>query len=229
LLGQKIKTKILPAGSGEAEWGYECDDIYSPTQKPQWQKEKVQNWVKKWKGYQSIYAWDISNEAGGVFPNSDKKYYLTVDQLQKAYADVKEIDSTRPVIIRMNGWYFYDFDDNFFREGNPFAEKMADIVMVNAYSNVSEYFNDFVSTVGKRASTAINKINPSAQTIISLGTWEEPPLWFSPTLAHLEKDYKAFPQTGAIGVAFFKYGAPGSEWYLPDHQELWQKIKDLIN
>src|SRR3972149_1709052 len=37
---QKYNLKvIMPAGAGEAEWGYECDIAPLPEQKPAWQKQ----------------------------------------------------------------------------------------------------------------------------------------------------------------------------------------------
>ncbi len=97
---QKYNLKvIMPAGSGEAEWGYACDTEKFPvTQGPVWQKEKVVAWVNKWKTHPAIYAWDTSNEAGSVFPNASwnneknsqvpDALYLTAEQLKQAYKDV---------------------------------------------------------------------------------------------------------------------------------------------
>lgn len=218
---------IMPAGAGEAEWGYQCDKTPAADQKPIWQKEAVQNWINKWKDHAIIYAWDTSNEAGSVFPNADKEYYLTVDQLREAYQTVKEADPDRLVMTRMNGWFFYDYDNNFFRHGNPFADKTTDIVMVNAYSNVEDYFYDFVSTVTKRAVDSIGQIDPSVKFIVSLGVWEESPLWFRPSVIQIENDYQSLKSFDLLGTAYFKYGAKGSKWYLPEHISVWEKLRQL--
>jgi hypothetical protein len=219
---------ILPAGAGEAEWGYTCDqNIYPRDQKPVWQSQKVVHWVNKWKHHPAVYAWDTSNEAGSVMPNASWRneahqtipdaFYLNAQQLQVAYKDVKKADPTHPVMIRMNGWFFYDFDDNFFRPGNPFASRVADIVMINAYSNVSDYYDDFVTTVATRAQDSIKDIDPKVKLIISLGVWEEKPLWYLPTPEQLKHDIAAVHSLNNIaGLAYFKYGAKGSEWYLPE-------------
>jgi hypothetical protein len=218
-----IKT-IMPAGSGEAEWGYECDVTSFPKdQKPSWQKEKVLEWIKKWKDHPAIYAWDISNEAGSVFPNPSSSNMLSNKQLKQAYDDIKSIDKVHPIMIRMNGWYFYDFNNNFFRNGNPFQKDIADIVMVNAYSNVSEYFEDFVYTVTNRAIKSIKEIDSDVSIAISLGLWEEPPLWVRPNTKNTLREIEILRNTQSVqSIAFFKYGAKESEWYLPDN-------KDLIN
>ncbi|NTV31336.1 hypothetical protein HGA91_05175 [candidate division WWE3 bacterium] len=226
---------VMPAGSGEAEWGYQCDVDPVKGQYPVWQKQQVQSWVKKWMSHPALYAWDTSNEAGGNFPfGQDLSYHVTAEQLNQAYTDVKAIDQKHPVMIRMNGWYFYDNEENFFDNGNPFAKNVADIVMLNAYSNVDEYFPDFVSTVVSRARASILKIEPSAAFIVALGVWEEPPLWFLPTQEHLQLDYnQAIAFEKVTGIAYFKYGASSSEseWFIQDDDRgapaLWQFISRL--
>ena len=208
---------IMPAGSGEAEWSYKCNvDSYPSSQKPIWDKEAVVAWINKWKNYSAVFAWDISNEAGSVFPNPSDANMLTVDQLKQAYSDVKSADPNHPVMIRMNGWYFYDYESNFFRVGNPFSNNTTDIVMVNAYSNVDEYFQDFVSTVSTRSISAITDLDPNTKIIIALGAWNEPPLWTMPTVGHLKSEITWIKnQSNIMGIAYFKYGAKNSEWYLP--------------
>ena len=234
---------IMPAGSGEAEWGYECDmEEYPKDQKPIWQKNKVRNFVDKWKGHTAIYAWDISNEAGSVFPNASwmnvennkvtDAYYINTEQLKSAYSDVKGADRERPLMIRMNGWFFFDFDTDFFINGNPFAKDVADIVMVNAYSNVEDYYPDFVPTVTERAVTSINKTDPGTEIIISLGAWEELPLWHMPKIPNLRNEIMFLDKLDILGIAYFKYGAKGSEWYLPasgdtpGSKEIWEVTKN---
>jgi len=235
---------ILNAGAGEAEWGYPCDGDFDPGMVPTWQKDMVREWVVKWKSHPALYAWDTSNEDGGTFPfgtggvdpdpDWETKYALSAEQLQEAYADVKSFDSSHPVMIRMNGWYFYDYSDNFFRPGNAFGKGVADIVMVNAYSNVDEYFKDFVSTVLRRAARSLYAIDPNVQIVPALGVWEEPPIWVKPTEGELLNDFnQALKAENLLGVAFFKYGArEGSDWYLPDARrgdaKLWQTIQELI-
>lgn len=234
-LGFKV---IMTAGAGEAEWGYPCDENFDSTLKPVWQKELVQAWVKRWAYHPAIYAWDISNEDGQNFPNAGgvnenwatEGYALTTKQLQTAYRDVKEADPTRPVMIRMNGWFFYDHDSNFFRAGNAFGSGIADIVMINAYSNIGDYLNDFVGTVSARANNSITAIEPGAKIIISLGTWEEPPLWFTPSLVNLKNDVSQVNKIdNLLGVAVFKYGAEESDWWMPrDALSIWNEFKDGI-
>lgn len=219
---------IMPAGSGEAEWGYTCDEeSYPTTQKPVWQKTAVTQFINKWKNNSTIYAWDTSNEAGSVMPNASK-YLLTLPQLQAAYKDVKKADPNHPVMIRMNGWFFYDSATDFFKPGNPFGADTADIVMINAYSNVDDYYPDFVRTVLRRAQTTITQIDPSVTYIAALGTWNEPPLWTLHTPEHLVHDiYAAENGKQKATLAFFKFGAKGSEWYLPtDAPLLWKVITD---
>lgn len=235
---------ILNAGSGEAEWGYSCDGNFLLGQKPVWEAAKVKAWVQKWKAHEALFAWDTSNEDGGTFPFGtggtqpdpqwETKYAVSEGQLQQAYRDVKSIDPQHPIMIRMNGWYFYDNADDFFRPGNSFGKNVADIVMINAYSNVDEYFDDFVSTVLMRVARSIYAIDPRVVLIPSLGVWNEPPLWIKPTVDHLTHDYQqALKAERLVGVAFFKYGAKkGADWYLPSSTRgdpvLWKAISSLI-
>ena len=235
---------ILNAGSGEAEWGYSCDGNFAPGQKPIWQRGMVSEWVNMWKGHPALYAWDTSNEDGGTFPygtggvNPDPdwetKYALSTAQLQEAYRDVKSFDPSHPVMIRMNGWYFYDYPDNFFRSGNAFGKNVADIVMVNAYSNVDEYFQDFVTTVLLRATRSMYGVDSDVRVIPALGVWSEPPTWVKPTPVHLINDFnQALKTENLAGIAFFKYGTrEGSDWFLPDPTRgdpaLWQTIRAII-
>lgn len=224
--GMKV---IMPAGSGEAEWGYACDEEpYAASQKPVWQSGLVTAFINKWKNNPAVYAWDTSNEAGSVLPNSEK-YKLTVPQLQTAYSDVKNADPKHPVMIRMNGWFFYDNDKDFFPDGNPFGTGVADIVMVNAYSNVEDYYPDFVRTVMRRSQTTISQIDSHISYIAALGVWSEPPLWVLPTPDQLSHDIYAAQNTKQpASLAFFKYGAKDSEWYLPkDAPQLWKIISAL--
>lgn len=218
---------VLPAGSGEAEWGYACDEEpYPVTQNPVWNREAVRDWVYKWRDHPALLGWDISNEAGSVFPNANGKNYLTLAQLKAAYRDVKSFDPEHPIMIRMNGWYFYDFDRDFFRRGNPFSEGVADVVMINAYSNVDEYFPDFVTTVATRSISSIRLEDPDVQFIFAVGVWREPPLWRLPTAAHLKHDLRQLDNLSTpVGVGYFKYGAKDSEWYMPeDAPELWEMV-----
>jgi hypothetical protein len=234
---------ILNAGAGEAEWGYPCDGGFVLGQKPRWEREKVQEWVRTWKDHPALLAWDTSNEDGGTMPfgtggvnpqpNWEKTYALSVDQLKQAYTDVKIADPDHPIMIRMNGWYFYDNEDDFFRPGNAFVKGVADIVMVNAYANVEEYFPDFVGTVMTRARQSISLIDPNVAFLPSLGVWEEPPIWYTPSVEELENDFNQAILTDRLyGISYFKYGAyKGDDWYLPDSERgdtaIWNAIRDL--
>lgn len=221
---------IMPAGSGEAEWSYKCNqEPYPKSQKPVWNKTAVTKFINKWKSHPAIYGWDTSNEAGSVLPNANPDTYanmLTLVQIQQAYKDVKAADPNRPVMIRQNGWFYYDDDKNFFKRGNPYTSNVADIVMINAYSNVEEYFPDFVSTVMNRSQKAILEVDPKVKFIVSLGVWNEPPLWKKPTTQQLQNDLNQYKKlNNVMGIAYFKYGANGSEWYMPkDSKDLLPQI-----
>ena len=235
---------ILSAGAGEAEWGYPCDEEPPEGLRPVWQREAVWEWVSKWKDHPALYAWDTSNEDGGTFPFGtggtdpdpawEEKYSLSTAQLQEAYRDVKAWDPAHSVMIRMNGWYFYDYPEDFFRPGNAFGKDVADIVMINAYANVDDYFKDFVSTVLIRATRSIYELDPDTKIIPALGVWEEPPIWVAPTRNELINDFNQAVKTESLsGIAFFKYGASsGSDWFLPSATRgdpvLWETIRELI-
>jgi len=225
---------ILPAGAGEAEWGYECDaPLYPSNQQPIWQKIAVGGWVNKWKSHPAVYGWDISNEAGLNFPNGGEEdgFFLTVAQIRQAYADVKSFDPTRPIVIRMMGWDFYEHSQNPFGEQNPYSKNMADIVMINAYSNVEDYYEDFVPLVTERAISSLRTVTPNVKICIALGVWEELPLWHKPALSNLEQDIQSlnkFNQDIYIR-AFFKYGAAGGDWYLPSPNKGYPEVLSLLS
>jgi hypothetical protein len=220
---------VMPAGAGEAEWGYACDADIPSTQEPKWDADGVRKWVRTWKDHSAVYAWDISNEAGGNFPNADEGYRVSLEALQTAYLDVKKIDPEHPILIRMNGWFFYDFDEDFFREGNPYGPGVADIVMVNAYSNVEDYYDDFVSTVTTRAAESIKELSPDIEIIVSIGVWEEKPLWYLPSMDHVQHDVRDAKNSAPIAIAFYKYGAYDTEWWLPKHNSvLWKWLSESV-
>lgn len=213
---------VMPAGSGEAEWSYACNkEPYPKSQKPVWNKDGVVKFVNKWKFHPAVYAWDTSNEAGSVLPNANPDTYanmLTLAQIQRAYVDVKAADPSHPIMNRHNGWFYYDDDKNFFKMGNPFTSNVADIIMINAYSNVDDYYSDFVSIVMYRSQKAISEVDPKVKFIVSLGVWNEPPLWSKPTIKELETDLTQYKKLKNVeGIAYFKYGAKNSEWYMPQN------------
>ena len=238
---QKYNLKVvMPAGSGEAEWGYACDTTIPLTQAPVWQKDKVQAWVKRWKDLPAVYGWDISNEDGQNLPNGENnpqikeewiKFALTTDQLQTAYRDVKAVDSNHPIIIRMNGFWFYENESNFFQSGNAFGNDVADIVMVNTYSNILHpYDSEFVTDILNKAFHSIPQVDGSVKILPSIAAWKEPPLFDMPTIEHLQQDYnQAISFPGIYGMSYFKYGAPkGNDWYIRDagrgNPTIWKKL-----
>lgn len=244
---KKYGLKVfLPAGSGEAEWGYECESSSPSTQGPVWQKDKVQAWVKKWKDHPAVYGWDSSNEDGENLPNGSNnpslgegwtKFSLTSEQLATAYRDIKAVDPIHPIMIRMNGFWFYENEDNFFRAGNHFAAKAADIVMVNTYSNIFDSPNNqFVGQTIDKSLRAIKTVDSDVKVIASIASWEEKPTWHRPTGGELTIDInQVLNRKGKLGgLAYFKYGAKaGVEWHMPSQAkgspELWQIIKDTNN
>lgn len=240
----KYKVKvILNAGSGEAEWGYTCDAPVPPNQKPVLEKDKLTDWVNTWKDYPALYAWDTSNEAGGNFPNAyrlvaeekkwEEEFGVTLPQLQEVYSLVKRNDPKHPVMIRMNGWFFYDFQDNFFRAGNPFGKNTADIVMINTYSNVEGRDPKFVETVWGRAVKAILNTDPNIKFVSALAVWKSPTIFVNlPTPEILKQEIQTSLQIPhLLGISFFKYGASQAEWFLPSSKKgatlLWDTIMQL--
>ncbi|MFC1727361.1 hypothetical protein ACFL0Y_02455 [Patescibacteria group bacterium] len=225
---------ILNAGSGEAEWGYACDEEYSPGQRPRWQESLVSLWVNRWKNHPALFAWDIANEAGGNFPNAeDRSIRVTLSQLKEASQSVRAVDPGHPIMIRMNGWFFYDEVDDFFGLENPFGQGVADLVMINAYSNVEDYYPDFIETVMGRATTSILEVDPKVKIIGAIGAWEEPPLWYRPSSEQLSNDLEQMGKViNLYGIAFFKYGARESQWFWPDSEQgdarLWQLVSKYL-
>lgn len=129
----------------------------------------------------------------------------------------------------MNGWFFYENKDNPFIRGNPFDTQVTDVVMVNAYSNVDEYFPDFVEETLSIAKKKLKEKDNKVKIFAALGAWSEPPLWKKPSIEHLGHDVDAIRKVGEVeSYGFFKYGARGSEWYMPESApEVWTFISKL--
>lgn len=219
---------VLPAGVGDTEWGYSCDkNTFPSTQKPEWQKSAIADWISKWKSHPALYGWATANEAGSYLPNANSKATLTLEQLKTAYSDVRSLDPDHPVIIYMNGKNFIDHEDNYFWSGNPFSDDVADIVIVTAHSNFGRYDASFVAKITSRAKSSIFTTSPNTRLVISLAAWKQDPTWALPITSNLQSEIKKVSDhQDIIGIAFFKYGAKGSGWHLPtDAPQLFTLLK----
>jgi len=219
---------ILDAVFSPSAWGYNNDDATLPNQKPVWQKDKVQTWVAAFKNHPAVYGWDISNEAGENL-TADDGLRISLAQLKTAATDVRAVDATHPIIIRMHYW---DESDGDFGQKNPFDKNIADIVILNLYSNYSEDGKTKLlpEMINDSAQILINKIkavDANARVWLSLAVYSEPPMFLKPSSQDLERDLTAsLKLTGIESIGFFGWGESEDDWYLPrDGQNLLVMIK----
>ena len=219
---------ILDAGFSPGAWGYNNDIVTGLEQKPVWQKELVQNWVAAFKNHPAIYGWDISNEAGENLTDDDS-LRISLAQLKIAAADVRAVDSTHPIIIRMHYW---DESDGDFGQKNPFDKNIADVVILNLYSNYSEDGKQVLlpNMINDSAQILINKIkavDATARVWLCLAAYNEPPMFLKPSSQDVQRDLTAaLKLTGIESIGFFGWGDKEDDWHLPrDGQNLLATIK----
>ena len=204
-------------------------------QKPVWQKEKVQTYIHALGGHNAIYGYDISNEAGENLPGGDTQR-ITLAQMKEAAKNVREIDDTRPILMRMHYWDRFDGD---FSDKNPFDSGIADIVMLNLYSNFtndrqSALLPHMIKNSGQSLVNKIMGIDPNVRIWIALGAFRELPHFLAPTDDSLRRDIEnTLLIEGVENIGFFGWGPErypneGIGWYLPrDGKSLIEVIKEF--
>lgn len=235
---------VMDGGFTEAAWGYDYDKGFSKDQLPVWQESLVKKWVSTFKGHPALFGWDISNEDGENFPNGfgsslwPEKSSLTIEQLKRASVTVRATDPKHPILLRLHYW---DPSPNPFGPGNWFADGIADIVMLNLYSNYSEdnktpNLPDMISEHGQRHIDDIRRVDPDAKIWIALAAFEAEThvgYFLKPKAPDLRRDIKATEElSGISGIGFLEWGPnefTAAHWYLPQKgSELWQVIQEEI-
>lgn len=233
---------VMDGGFSYTAWGFVDDDLDNLPRgkRPVWQKERVQSWVKALKDHPAVFAWDICNEYGENLPsgaaakNSEwPRTANTLEQLRQARNNVLQIDPRKPIIIRTYEW---ELAEPPFGVHRPFEAGIAEIVMLNLYSNYLEnnklQWPDIIEDVGAKCVKVIKATDSNARIWVSVSAFEQPPIFKKPTAANLTGDIEEtlkIPDVDAI--AFFAWG-PSQEdkpWYLPQTgPELWEAIKRNI-
>lgn len=232
---------VLDGGFSQTAWGFTDDDWDSlpKGKKPIWQREKVQSWVKALKDHPAVFGWDISNEAGMNLPSGNRAENsewpdsaVTLRQLKQARADVLEIDPDKPILIRMAPW---DLNESPFGSDNPFASAIADIVMLNIYSNYAPGYQieqpNEVEESGPEYIKAIKKRDPKVKIWVALGAFEEPGVFQRPAANELARDIESAMKLPYIaGLGFYLWGpvylSNNETWYLPETgADLWDVIQ----
>lgn len=231
---------VMDAGFSYYAWGFTDEDWQTSTaKKPVWQKGLIQNWVSNLKDHPAIYGWDISNEAGENFPKSkspdlhDVHYALTLGQISKAKNDVIEVDPTRPIFIRMHPW---DTNLPSFDDANPFAKNLADVVMLNVYSNFihdGSSNSELIKNSGQYYIDEIKNRDPDVKIWFALASFEELPLFKKPTPEELRNDIAVSKSLdGVDSIGFYLWSVPsqyGEESNLPEaYPDLWNTIKSEL-
>jgi hypothetical protein len=214
--------KLIMNFTEESAWGYRPGDDPEGL-KPVWQKTAVEAYVRTIMKHPALFGYDVSNEAGENLPNGDT-YRITAAQMKEASASVRAIDTLRPILMRMHYWDRFDGD---FTDQNPFTPGIADIVMLNLYSNWSEdgvkpYLLGMISASAQELVDKVRGIDPKAKVWIALGTFKESPSFLRPTATDLARDIRAALALKGVGnISFFgwgpeRYPQEGKGWYLPE-------------
>ncbi len=236
---------VLDGGFSDTAWGFVGSDWGNLPEgkRPVWQKEKVQNWVKELKDYPAVYGWDICNEYGENFPSGagakNSKYpetAITIEQLKQARADVLEIDPGKPILIRMNHQYF---EDKFGGIDRYFESGIADIVMLNLYSNYlnngQEQWPNVIEDIAQSDVDVLKTRDLAIKVWICLAAFEEKGIFQKPPAVDLLRDIDNTLKVNSLdGIGFFCWGPiSGSDvdkiWYLPrTGANLWSVIQSTI-
>ncbi len=209
--------KFIVNLSDGAAWGYASGMIPPPGQAPRWQAERIKSYVEQIRHHPAIYAYDISNEAGENLPNGAQKR-ITLEQMRQAATDVRALDGKRPILVRMHYW---DDEDGDFTWKNPFGSGIADIVMLNLYSNYSldgerVLLPDMVRESAQELVDKIRAVDGDVRVWISLAAFEDRPTFLKPSVAEIQRDAIAAASVeGVESIGFFGWGAPARSWYLP--------------
>lgn len=223
---------VLDGGFSAGAWGF-AEDGTDQGKSPVWQEAKMSAWVNALKAHPALYAWDISNEAGENFDLGRHNFRLSLADLQTASSAMRSLDPTHPLILRMHYW---DDEDGDFNQLNPFSPGLADIVVLNLYSNYSldgatpllpEMIQD-------SASLLINKITAVDGAVdiwLSLAAYRELPFFVKPSPDALQRDILAALRLNSLSsLGFFGWGSLDYGWYLPrDGADLLTTINQSIN
>ncbi len=185
---------------------------------PQWQRDKVVDFVSKIRHHPAIWGYDISNEAGENLVNGYKYgQRITLSQLQQAAADVRQVDPKRKLLLRMHYW---DDEDGDFGWDNPFADNLVDVVMLNLYSNYSldsknPSLPNMIADSGQGIIRKIKRVDPNVDIWLAVAAFAEPPKFLLPTQTDLARDVSSALQLDIAGLGFYGWGSPFYHWYLP--------------
>lgn len=199
--------KLIVNFSDEAAWEAAATGT-DAAGKPEWQGERVKQYLGELGDHPAIYGFDISNEAGENLSNVGASR-ITIEQLRQATADVRGVNPNHPIIMRMHYW---DDADGIFGPNNPFEAGIADIVNLNLYSNYTEdqktpLLPHMIADRGQNMVDAIRAADPNVQVQVSLGAFQELPHFLKPTAADLRRDIEAARLlNGVSGISFLGWG-----------------------
>lgn len=236
---------ILDGGFSYSAWGFSAADWDNLPEgkKPIWNRGKVQKWVKALKDHPAVFGWDICNEAGENLPSGPHaknsqwpSTAITSKQLKWARIDVLQIDQDKPILIRMYAW---DSSENTFGTYKSMDAGLADIVMLNIYSNYMQndqlQWPEIIQDIGANNVETIKTADPDAQIWVALAAFEDSNIFQRPAPASLTRDIEETLEIPHVdGIAFFAWGPlypqdTGSTWYLPQTgADLWEVIQHSI-
>lgn len=220
--------------SDNAGWGY--SGTWQATQAPEWQHDRVLAYVEALSGHPGVFGYDVCNEAGTNLPNGER-YAITAAQMRKAADSVRSVDPAKPVLIRMHYWDEYDGD---FTRDNPFEAGIADIVMLNLYSNYSHggavrATPDMISQSTVSLLRKIQDRDPDSEVWVSIAAFREDPHFLEPKPETFARELSYVRSLSAVsGIAFFgwgpeRYPEAGHGWYLPrDGRDILRTIERVL-
>jgi len=234
---QKAGLKVVMDGGFSAgAWGYDWNDYSKNNHRPEWNKELMQSWVKKFKDHKAVYAWDISNEFGEnlpIFVNNvtidyDSEFLLNLNDLKQAKRDILEIDSTKPILMRIHYW-----DTENYNLSKRYENDLVDIFMLNLYSNWVYSGDDLdydsiISRDGNQYLKQIRQIDNDVEIWVSIAAFEQMPYFKKPSNENLIRDINStYNLENISGIGFFGLGCKNdNHWYLfEDGLDLWDIIK----
>jgi len=240
---------IMDGGFSATAWGYDWDN-YESTQKPVWQKAKMQQWILDIKDHPAVYGYDIANEFGENLPipqehpEEDKSwikdYGISKDHLNIVKKDIYAIDSTKPLILRIHDW---DLNDEDYSLKEKMDKDLVDIIMLNMYTNWSyenadEVNINYIENNADKYIEEIKKVDSNIEVWVAIASFEDKPYFTKPSKERITSEINQVTDLENVtGLGFFGLGWTPDEtdteenWYLlRDGIDLWESIKlDISN
>ncbi len=203
---------ILPAQIRTSEGSTECANLVqqSEAQGETAATQSVVSWVQQWKSHPAVIAWDTTDPQL-VYTASQAASLDKSLQLEVAYASVKAIDPTHPVLVSLQQPIDASNSSIMPLSLKDLPVPFADIVVVQRSQPLSE--------IVSQVATLQSGDQQPVKVLIGVGGVRTHEGWVFPEATTLQQELSTLRESPAImGVGFYKYGAKESTWYLPYHK-----------